>query len=194
MARATDAKRPAVLFFTISDFGFANVVLATVYELLRQNRVDIHVASFAPLQPRLDALVQQVQSEFSASATPELSVNFHNIAEFPGFATWASKANDRKKADIPHPPGRKGAEKIATLTLRSLAFMESKEYLSLFDWSSELASTLNAALVVADAILLPVHDMARTLKRKYAILHPWIIADGLIPREPWLAAYWKYPA
>ncbi|KAJ8120421.1 hypothetical protein O1611_g10370 [Lasiodiplodia mahajangana] len=36
--------------------------------------------------------------------------------------------------------------------------------------------------------------MARSLKRKYAVLSPCTLAEGLIAEQPWLAAYWKYPA
>ncbi|KAM7200695.1 Glycosyltransferase sdnJ [Naviculisporaceae sp. PSN 640] len=185
-------QRPSVLFFTISDFGYVNVVLATIYELLKRDEVDIHIASFAPVKPRLESLVQLVKDETGKSSSP--GVHFHNLAEFPGFATWAAQSKDRKKADVPHPPGRNGAGRVAILTLKALAIMEPEQYLSLFDWSADLTRKLDPALVVVDPILLPCHDMARTLKRKYAVLHPWSIADGLIPRQGWWAEYWKYPA
>ncbi|KAK6850362.1 hypothetical protein PG995_014195 [Apiospora arundinis] len=185
-------ERPIVLFFAISDFGYVNVVLATIYELLRQGRLDIHIASFAPLQPRLDNLVQKVKDENPSQ--PISPIVFHNLAQFPGFATWAAAGKDRKKADVPHPPGRNGVVRVALLTLKALAIMEPEQYLSLFDWSANLTRQLNPALVVIDPILLPVHDMVRTLKRRYAVLHPWNVADGLIPQQPWLAAWWKYPA
>lgn len=185
-------KRPSVLFFSISDFGYVNVVLATIYELLRQDKLDVHIASFAPLQPRLDNLVQLVKDETGGSK--EAIVHFHNLAEFPGFATWAGQSKDRKKADVPHPPGRNGAGRVALLTLKALAIMEPEQYLGLYDWSAELTKKLGPALVVVDPILLPVHDMARTLGQQYAVLHPWGVADGLIPRQPLWACYWKYPA
>ncbi|KAF7541495.1 hypothetical protein G7054_g581 [Neopestalotiopsis clavispora] len=185
-------ERPSVLFFAISDFGYANVVLATIYELLRQNRVDIHVASFAPLKPRLDELIEKTNAENAPKPTSPLE--FHNLAEFPGFAAWAAKNKDRKKADVPHPPGRNGASRTALLTLKALAIMEPDQYLSLFDWSASLTKEINPELVVVDPILLPVHDMARTLRQRYAVIHPWTVATGLIPQQPWFAAWWKYPA
>ncbi|KAL7940478.1 hypothetical protein V8C42DRAFT_337455 [Trichoderma barbatum] len=186
------SERPAVLFFAISDFGYVNVVLATTYELLRQNQVDIHIASFPPLQPRLDSLIQKVKDENpSRSISP---LKFHNLASFPGFGTWVAQNKDRKKADVPHPAGRHGARQVELLTLKALAIMEPEQYLSLFNWSTDLTKQLKPALVVVDPILVPVHDMARTLKQKYAVLHPWSLADGLIPQQPWFAAYWKYPA
>ncbi|KAM7216740.1 Glycosyltransferase sdnJ [Rhypophila decipiens] len=186
-------KRPSVLFFTISDFGYVNVVLATIYELLRRDQVDIHIASFAPLKPRLESLVQLVKDE-ADKQTSEPGLHFHNLAEFPGFATWAAQSKDRKKADVPHPPGRNGAGRVALLTLKALAIMRPEQYLSLFDWSADLTRKIDPSLVMVDPILLPVHDMARTLGRKYAVLHPWSVADGLIPRQGWWAEYWKYPA
>jgi hypothetical protein len=188
----TPEERPAVLFFAISDFGYVNVVLASIYELLRQNKLDIHIASFPPLQPRLDSLFQKVKDENpSQSIAP---IQFHNLASFPGFGTWVAQNKDRKKADVPHPSGRNGAARVELLTTKALAVMAPEQHISLFDWSADLTRQLDPALVVVDPILLPVHDMARTLKRKYAVIHPWTVADGLIPHQPWFAAYWKYPA
>ncbi|KAI0187301.1 hypothetical protein EV127DRAFT_344776 [Xylaria flabelliformis] len=186
------AERPSLLFFTISDFGYVNVFLATIYELLSQNKVDIHIASFAPLQPRLDTLIQKVKDENPNQ--PLSPIIFHNLAEFPGFGAWTAQNKDRKKADVPHPPGRNGAGRVALLTLKALAIMEPEQYLSLFDWSADLTRQLKPALVVIDPILVPIHDMARTLQQKYAIMHPWTVADSVIPQQPWYAAYWKYPA
>ncbi|KAI1261793.1 UDP-Glycosyltransferase/glycogen phosphorylase [Xylariaceae sp. FL1019] len=184
--------RPSVLFFTISDFGYVNVVLATIYELLRENKVDIHIASFPPVQTRLDSLIRKVKDE--SPRQPISPLTFHNLTEFPGFGTWAAQGKDKKKADVPHPPGRGGAGRVALLTLKALAIMEPEQYISLYDWSGDLTNKLDPALVVIDPILMPVHDMARTQGRQHATLHPWSIADGLIPQQSWWAYFWKYPA
>ncbi|KAI8954681.1 hypothetical protein F4801DRAFT_532616 [Xylaria longipes] len=186
------AERKTVLFFTNSDFGQANVVLSSVYELLRQNRLNTHVASWAPLQPRLESLWQKVQDENpSESIAP---ITFHNLASFPGFLEFAKKNANRRKADVPHPPGRRGAERIALLTVRFLSAWGTEAHLALLGWAADLTKQLDPALVVVDPHLVPVHDMARSLKRKYAVLSPCTLAEGLISEQPWLAAYWKYPA
>jgi hypothetical protein len=185
-------ERKAVLFFTNSDFGQVNVVLAVAYELLRQNKLDIHIASWPLLEPRLESLFQKVQNENpSQSISP---IKFHNLSLFPGFNAWLKNRKGRKKADVPHPPGRHGADRIAQLTVKALATWEPEQHLSLFEWSADLTRHLDPALVVLDPFLIPIHDMARNLKRKYAVLSPCTLADGLIPEQPWLAAFWKYPA
>ncbi|KAI0401914.1 hypothetical protein F4802DRAFT_618296 [Xylaria palmicola] len=186
------AERKTVLFFTNSDFGQANVVLSTIYELLRQNRLDIHVASWAPLKPRLESLSQRVQDENpSQSVTP---IVFHDLAAFPGFIEFAKKNANRRKADVPHPPGRLGAERIALLAVRFLSAWGPEAHLALLGWAADLTRDLDPGLVAVDPHLVPVHDMARGLKRKYAVLSPCTLAEGLISEQPWLAAYWKYPA
>ncbi|KAI1258584.1 hypothetical protein F5Y18DRAFT_444444 [Xylariaceae sp. FL1019] len=186
------AGRKSILFFTNSDFGQANVVLATVYELLSQNKLDIHIASWPVLEPRL-ALSRKAQDDNpSESIKP---ITFHNLASFPGFLDFAKKqAQSRKKADVAHPPGRNGAQRIALLTVRFLAVWEPEQHIALVRWSADLTKQLDPALVVVDPFLVPVHDMARTLKRKYAVLSPCTIAEGLIPQQSWWAAWWKYPA
>lgn len=184
--------RKAVLLFTNSDFGQANVFLATTYELLRQDTLDIHIASWPQLQPRLDDLAERVQQE-----NPDLKlspIQFHNLADSPGLARFLETLGEKNKADVPHPPGRLGAERIAMLTSRCLTIWEPEQHLSIFDWSADLARQLDPALIVVDPFLVPVHDMARTFKRSYAVLTPCSLADGLIPQQPWFAAWWKYPA
>lgn len=186
------AGRRTILFFTNSDFGQANVVLSTAYELLRQNRLNIHIASWAPLQPRLESLSQQAQSENPAESIPPIT--FHNLASFPGFLEFAKKNASRRKADVPHPPGRLGAERIAMLAVRFLSAWGPDAHLALLGWAADLTKELDPALVVVDPHLVPVHDMARSLKRKYAVLSPCTMAEGLLSEQPWFAAYWKFPA
>ncbi|KAI0534908.1 hypothetical protein GGR58DRAFT_33846 [Xylaria digitata] len=186
------AERKTVLFFTNSDFGQANVVLSTAYELLRQNRLNIHIASWAPLKPRLESLSQKVQDENLSRSIP--AITFHDLASFPGFLEFAKKNANRRKADVPHPPGRLGAERIALLAVRFLSAWGPDAHLALLGWAADLTKELNPALIVVDPHLVPIHDMARSLKRKYSVLSPCTLAEGLISEQPWLSAYWKYPA
>ncbi|KAI0196451.1 hypothetical protein F4808DRAFT_305281 [Astrocystis sublimbata] len=184
--------RKTLIFFTNSDFGQANVVLSTAYELLRQNKHNIHIASWAPLQPRLEKLSQQAQDENPSESIPPIT--YHNLASFPGFIEFAKKNGNRKKADIPHPPGSRGAERISMLAVRFLSAWGPEAHLALLNWAADLTKELDPALVVVDPHLVPIHDMARKLKRKYAVLSPCTLAEGLLSEQPWLAAYWKYPA
>lgn len=43
-------KQQRILFFTSSEYGQANVILAVSYELLILQKYEVHIASFAPLQ------------------------------------------------------------------------------------------------------------------------------------------------
>ncbi|KAH8194087.1 hypothetical protein TruAng_011750 [Truncatella angustata] len=186
------AKRAKVLFFTNSDSGQSNVVLAVIYDLLRQNRVDVHIASWPALESRLKTLYQEVQdADPSRSISP---ITFHNLASFPGFGVFLEKNKDRRKADVPHPPGRLGAARISLLTVRALATWEPEEYLSLFDWAADLVKELGPALVVLDPFLIPIHDMSRHFKWNYAVLSPCTLAHGFMLEQPWFSAFWRYPA
>ncbi|RWA06967.1 hypothetical protein EKO27_g8139 [Xylaria grammica] len=180
------AGRRTVLFFTNSDFGQANVVLSTIYELLRQNRLDTHVVSWAPLQPRLESLERKVQDENPSQSVP--SITFHNLASFPGFLEFAKKNANRRKADVPHPPGRLGAERIALLAVRFLSAWGPEAHLALLGWAADLTKELDPALVVVDPHLVPVHDMARSLKRKYAVLSPCTLAEENAVYDPQVKA------
>ncbi|KAK8093296.1 Glycosyltransferase sdnJ [Apiospora kogelbergensis] len=102
-------ERPIVLFFAISDLGYVNVVLATIYELLRQGRLDIHIASFAPLQPRLDSIVQKVKDENPSQ--PISPIAFHNLAQFPASPPGPRRAKtERRQMCLTHPAATEPCE------------------------------------------------------------------------------------
>lgn len=48
------------LFLTASEYGQANVILAMASELVARDNVDVHIASFTPLQKRVEALQANV--------------------------------------------------------------------------------------------------------------------------------------
>jgi len=68
-------KRKNILFFTNSESGQANIVLATAYELLSYDHVDMHIASFASLKNR----VSDLKAAAYGSIPSNTSITFHAI-------------------------------------------------------------------------------------------------------------------
>lgn len=188
----SDRVRPSVIFFTNSDHGQSNVVLATLYELLREDLLDIHVASWVSLQHRIEELIDQVRRDNPAKNIS--SIQFHDLADAPGIAALLKARGKKNKADVPHPPGRLGAERIELLTARALTAWEPEQHLSMVTWAGELIRQIDPALVVVDPFLIPAHDAARHVKAKYAVLSPCSLGEGLIPQQSTLAQWTTYPA
>jgi hypothetical protein len=181
--------RKTVLFMTNEEFGQTNVVLAVVYELLRQNQLDIHIASWAALEPRVAALSEKVGREM-----PDITlqpVQFHTLPFSPMFSMW--EKNGGSMASIPHPPGRKGMARLQPLVAELFGVWGPKEYVELCEACENLAKKLQPGLIILDPVFPPAHDMCRKLNWNHAVLTPCTLASGLIPGQPWLAGIWKYP-
>lgn len=181
------SSRQSVLFLTNCEFGQSNVVLAVVYELLKKGEVDVHIASWTDLKPRVYQLHRQV---FGLDETTRLT--FHAI---PGLGMFDSafKNFNQPRDTLPHKPGFAGAMRLRELAPQMLAPWNKEEHIAMVDWFKELATTLQPAIVIIDPFLSPAHDMVRGSSWKYAVLSPCSLVAGLVPVEPWLAGFWKYP-
>ena len=179
-----------VLFLTNSEYGQANVVLAVTYELLLQNEVEVHIVSWPALAPRVTELNGRLLG--SASTTNPGQVTFHTI---PGNGMFDAVLENfgRTRDNMPHKPGYAGTAFFRTLAAEMLAPWLPDQHLQLVDWFEDLVRKLDAALIVLDPLLAPAHDMARKLHWSHAILSPCSLMAPLIPNQPWLAGFWKYP-
>jgi hypothetical protein len=184
------SSRNSVLFLTNSEYGQANVVLAVTHELLATNKLDIHVASWPVLEARIQALTRQ---QSKSGVIPETSqIKFHAIPGL-GMLDATFKNYNVSKDSLPHKPGYEGGARFRELAPQVLACWTPEEHLAMVDWFEDLAMTLKPALVVVDPFLSPAHDMVKKLNWKHVVLSPCSLAAALIPEQPHLAAFWKYP-
>ncbi|RDW56481.1 glycosyltransferase family 1 protein [Coleophoma crateriformis] len=184
------SNRKSVLFFTNEEFGQTNVILAVAYELLRQNEINVHIASWPAFQPRVAALSEKVQKE-----KPEIEIRpiqFHVLPLSPMFDLWVQNGGSR--SIIPHPPGKKGITRLKKLVTELFGVWNPTEYIMLFETCRTLVDEVNPGLIVLDPVFPPAHDLCRTLGLNYAVLSPCTLVPGLNPEQPWLAGFWKYPA
>jgi hypothetical protein len=191
ISSAKMSKRKSILFLTNSDYGQSNVVLAVAYELLQLNELDVHIASWSPLESRAVALSERVQAE-NAGVTIH-PITFHTFPLYSMFDSWLRNTRNGAKADLPHPPGLNGTARLKALAPQVLAAWEPKEHIALYDRCGELTAKIKPSLVVLDPFLAPAFDTCKKLKLKHAILSPCTLASGIIPEQPWLAGFWKYP-
>lgn len=126
-------RQKRILFFTSSEYGQANVILAVAHELLSLQRYQIHIASFAPLRQR----VQSLNDTVSKGKSPAI---FHTI---DGLA--ALEALTLKNEFIgPFPPGVRGAMNTYRMTLPAMADTWTEQEVS-GGRALEIADDLNGA-------------------------------------------------
>jgi hypothetical protein len=134
-----------------------------------------------------------VRQQYDSKAESGKSqIKFHPIPGL-GMMDASCKNYNVSKDSIPHKPGYAGGARLRELAPQVLACWTPKEHLATVDWFEDLAMTLKPALVVVDPFLSAAHDMVRKANWKYAVLSPCSLAAALIPEQPYLAAFWKYP-
>ncbi|KAL2064290.1 hypothetical protein VTL71DRAFT_4784 [Oculimacula yallundae] len=180
----------SVLFLTNCELGQSNVILAVAYELLKKGDLDVHIASWTALEPRVLRLSRQLFGPEAENETKRIT--FHSI---PGLSMFdsAMKNFGQGRHTLQHKPGYAGTKHVREMTPQMLAAWTPEEHIRLVDWFKDLATTLKPTIVVLDPILSPAHDMIRGSNWKYAVLSPISLVSSLSLVEPWLAGFWKYP-
>lgn len=69
-----------------------------------------------------------------------------------------------------------------------------EEYLRVYNFTKDLISTLDPAVVAIDPILSQGIDACQTLKREYFILSPVSLQQHVMGVQPKAAVFWKFPA
>jgi hypothetical protein len=168
------SQRKKILFLTSSEYGQANVILAVAYELLLRQGYEIHIASFAPLQRRIDDL----NALISKNAIP---ATFHTIA-----GPSLSQCLEQKDEFIgPYPPGIRGALKTYRVTLPSMATAYNEaQYMAGYESCLKILSSVEPDLIVVEPMLDQGLDACKKLSRRYVVLSPNTFQELLRYKQP----------
>jgi 2-acylglycerol O-acyltransferase 1 len=188
------SSRPSVLFLTNPENGQSNVVLAVAYELLKSNNLNIHVASWPLLEPRLAKISAQVASE-----NPSLKIQpitFHCMP-FKSIHTSYETNFNTTLANIPHKPGWKDLDKLRD-DCPKVFTPEPEDHMESVRFCVELGEKIDPALILLDPICNPAHDMARygaggRWKDKHAVLSPCSIHGGIVRGQNFLQCLFRFP-
>ncbi|ROV96997.1 hypothetical protein VSDG_04051 [Cytospora chrysosperma] len=200
-------KRQSLLFFTNPEWGQANVILATIHEFLVVDDYDIHLASYASLQPRLHGLFSihaeayprplviafsRVQDGFKSGDDAERpSITFHTI---PGLSTAEACYRDGIQGLLPHKPGLKGAVSSYRRLQDFFFHMTGEEYMEQERYAKDIITQVQPAVIIAEQGLSQALDACYELKRPFVILSPNSFKDFEQLLQPRLGVLWKYPA
>lgn len=177
-------KRKKITFFTSSEYGQANVVLAVAYELLLRQEYEVNIASFAPLQKR----VQELNLLVLENTSPAI---FHTITG-PSI-TQVLEENGGFLG--PFPPTIKGALQTYRVTLPALATAwDILQYMVGYESCLEILKSVDADLVVIEPLMDQGLEACRKLSRKHVVLSPNTYQEILRKQQPVLTKYCKVPA
>jgi hypothetical protein len=173
-----------ILFFTSSEYGQANVILAVAYELLLKREYDIQIVSFGPLKNRTKDLNKLASSEHLDPAI------FHSVPVLSPM-----EAVRRKGSIGPFPPGVSGALKTYRITLPAIATAwDGPEYMAGYEFCFERIHTINPDIIVIDPLFDQGLQACKTALRNYVVLSPNTFQEILRKQQPFLNQLCRYPA
>lgn len=201
--------RKSILFFTNSEHGQANVVLAVAYEFLLRGEFDVHIASYPALAPRIEHLNELLKSRKSKGnglngpgrrEENEEKVKAADESSFIPTATFQpiqalsmAEVIGEKKSFLPHPPGISAAVKSYRTLMEVFFGFENTQYMVGFDSCSDVIEKVNPLVIVSDPAMFWAIDAANMLKKECAILSPLSFKDMIGALQPRMAIWWKYP-
>lgn len=187
-----DLKR--ILLFTNSDFGQANVVLATAHELgLACQDVEIHIASFQDLRSGVDDASRFMQL---AAAQQEKKVSrpfvFHDI----GGTSWGPATKRPETAifeTLELTPGLVNSAKGVAILPAVMIPWSPREFLDIYKETERVFDEVKPDLTIVEPLFTQGLTFCHHRGVRWMVLSPNTIKEFAVPVQPNLAALWKYP-
>lgn len=181
------AERKTVLLMTNSEYGQANSFLAITYELLQRSNIDIHLASFSPLELRVHDLQERTSKTSKASGS---TLTFHLIA---GDSMLQSLVRTKATMSFTHRPGMNGAIGCYKTLPEYIVAWTGEEYVQCVDDCVEIIKIVNPDVIVAEILFNQAREACNSMSREYIVLFPNAALEYFSGSQPWLAQFWKIP-
>ncbi|KAM7214408.1 hypothetical protein V8F06_010246 [Rhypophila decipiens] len=198
-----------VLMFTNSEHGQANVYLATSYALvtLPDEDVEVHFASFDPIQKFVTTTTEHAQDEYQKSHPqpqhPFRPIIFHKLAGISMMAAWETPEVLNEQASLNYLEANQKwwtmRSQVASimrrmhLLLRVILPWSGPEFVEIF-WSAiDIVHNVQPDIVAVDPAFAPALTALRHIDAKFVVLAPNTIKDFAMPLQPNGEALWKYP-
>jgi hypothetical protein len=177
------AQQRKFLFYSNSEHGQANVLLAVLHELLRHGDCEAHVASFLPLQTRLHTL--EANSD---------RLIFHSLPGPLMFECIKRQFGGNADQFIMHSTSFRGSSEGARRCADVVCSWTADEYLNTYEFCEHLIQTIDPVTIVIDPVFAHGIDACRSLSLPYTILSPVSLTEMLTSIQPKMAFLWKHPA
>ncbi|KEF63704.1 uncharacterized protein A1O9_01682 [Exophiala aquamarina CBS 119918] len=184
--------RRRILFFTNSDFGQANVVLASVYAMMHvATDLEIHIASFHPLEGAVRELSDKAVKQNPPKMEQE-RVIFHGIDGLSQFdAAKRPEVGVLEAYDLT--PGLVNSARNILIIPGIMLPWEPHEFGAIYLQAEKILSDVNPDITVVDPLFAPGLTLCQYLDINWIVLAPNTIKDFAVPLQPGLAMLWKYP-
>jgi hypothetical protein len=187
--QAQIGKQNTVLFLSNSEYGLANVLLATANTLLvNYPDIEVHYASF-PKRERDVTSLSGLALERNPAASPMV---FHHLS--PPTYSDALTSRGHMVQEAMHPPGMVGARKLNNDMQKYLMPWNASEYLNIYHDALRIIDEVDPAVVAVDGLLGPGLDAVKARNRNHAVIAPNALRDSFAQIQPYGAMFWKYPA
>jgi hypothetical protein len=188
-----------VLMLTNSEFGQANVFIATTHALLESNPdVEIHIASFPSFeQPARRALTLSGTSTKNGDTPTYHALPGRTMFECLG--SDADPANRIFSVSLLKPGFRNSPCTAKFILTKGFTCWSPEEFAAIFAKICTLIEEISPDVVIVDQILSPGLTAAKHMKEtgprpfKIAILSPNSLKDYVHHLEPRAAVFWKWP-
>ncbi|KUJ12323.1 UDP-Glycosyltransferase/glycogen phosphorylase [Mollisia scopiformis] len=180
----TGGKRKKITFFTSSEYGQANVILAVVYELLLLQAYEIDIASFAPLKNR----IQDINALVSNNSSP---ARFHTVTGLSALEALTAK----KEFIGPYRPGIRGASDTYRVTLPAIATTwDENDYMTGLESCINILRSISSDLIVVDPLMSQGLEACKALSRNYVVLSPNTFQEICKKQQPLFTQLCRWPA
>ncbi|PKS13400.1 hypothetical protein jhhlp_000171 [Lomentospora prolificans] len=180
-----------VLFFTNSDYGQANVILATAHTLLLTQSVEIHIASFHGLEAAVRSMSNMALSQSSTTGVRN-SIVFHSLQGISwGPASFRPETGVAASLDLK--PGLRNSAACVSRLPTILLPWHPDEFMTIYREAERILEEVNPNLTIVEPLFTQAMTLCHRSKVNWAVLAPNTIKDFAIPKQPNLAMLWKYP-
>ena len=173
-----------VLFMTNSEYGQANVVLATALEVARNPAYSVHFAAFAKTKSRIVA----INEECKFIASP---IKFHEI-KGPSLEDLLTRVTSGVTS-CTHPPGFWPAIKSYRLFCKGLLSWEPQEYVETVRSCLQIIRKVKPASLIIENALVWARDAARTLGIELQVMAPCGPKEIVGPQLPGFPNMLRWP-
>jgi hypothetical protein len=178
-----------VLLLTNSERGQANVFLAACHALLDQDEdVEVHVASFAPLEKP----VQEASSFAAGSVARPRPIIFHRISGLDMASAWSRPEFQAEKDGSTHRGNVNPWQRMMILLKVTLPW-SGEEFLEIYDSITDILGQVNPHITAIDPLFVPALTVCRHLGVNFLVLAPNTIKEFALAAQPNGEALWKYP-
>ncbi|PWY89142.1 diacylglycerol o-acyltransferase [Aspergillus heteromorphus CBS 117.55] len=178
---------PRVLFLANSEHGQTNLILALAHELLVRGDIDVHIASFPSLLPRLEKVLQDNISRYHPAYRSR--IHFHPIAGPSNTEAFLRTG----KRSICHPPGYEGALKGFNSLFEELWAWGEEDYLQVYHSCLEIVQHVDPATVIVDWFFPQGRDAAYNAGHAAIVLYTTSLSHIVYGLQPHAAWAWKFP-